>query len=261
MTEILDINDERIAFYKSLRFTPKLHTDNRAFIAEEEKVVVALLQSNIEIISIFGTMEFVEKHNELIAARHLEESSIFYADIDLMKQIVGYKLHSGFLAMGKQPQNVPISNLSTPIIILNAINNAENVGSIVRNAAAFGYKSIIYDEASVSPYLRRAVRVSMGNIFNIDVHHSQSIIDAIYDLINRDMEIIGVEITHNSLPISDFKPKDKNYCLIFGSESKGIDTNVLDKCHYVVHIPMAEKVPSLNVASSSSVVLNQYSNL
>lgn len=261
MIEITQIDDKRIAFYKSLRYTPKIHSENNVFIAEEEKVVVTLLESDIQVISIFGTKEYLDNHNDLISSKNIPETEIYFADIGLMKQIVGYSLHSGFLAIGRQPADVPVKNLTTPIIILNSLANAENVGSIVRNAAAFGYKSIVADETSVSPYLRRAVRVSMGNIFGMDVHHCDSIIETLSQLKDLRIEIIGVEITDESIPISNYKPIDKNYCLIFGSEGKGISSEVLELCSKVIHIPIAKEVPSLNVASSSAVILNRYSNL
>jgi len=261
MIDISDIEDERIAFYRSLRYTPKLHTDNRVFVAEEEKVVVKLLNSDIEALSVFGTDDFLERHAELIESRNIPQDKIFRADISLMKQIVGYRLHSGFMAIGKQPEDVTLEQLPMPVIILNALANAENVGSIVRNAAAFGFKSIIWDEASVSPYLRRSVRVSMGNVFKLKVHHTNSIVDTLNIMKSKKHDIIAVEITDNSIQMQSYYPETKNYCLIFGSEGKGISKEVLALSDKVIHIPIDKDVPSLNVASSSAIILNYFSQL
>jgi len=261
MIYINDIEDGRIAFYRSLRYTPKLHTDNRVFVAEEEKVVVKLLQSDIELVSIFGTKEYLERHAGLIANNNIVEENIFTADKLLMKQIVGYRLHSGFLAIGRQPEDVPLIDLHYPLIMLNALANAENVGSIVRNIAAFGYQSLIYDEASVSPYLRRAVRVSMGNIFQLGVHYTNSIVEIIHTLKQSGCKIISVEISEKSQPLKEFNPDNNRYCFIFGSEGKGISPRVLELSDMTIHIPISSEVPSLNVASSSAVVLNHFSQL
>jgi tRNA G18 (ribose-2'-O)-methylase SpoU len=261
MIFINDIEDERISFYRSLRFTPKLHKDNRVFVAEEEKVVVKLLQSDIEIVSIFGTKEYLEQYADLIASKSISDENIYTADISLMKQIVGYRLHYGFLAIGKQPDDVPLSKLNYPLIIFNALANAENAGSIVRNAAAFGFQSIVYDKASVSPYLRRSVRVSMGNVFHMDIHHTNSIIDTINKLKENNCKIISVEINERSKPLAEFKPADNRYCFIFGSEGKGVSPEVLELSDMIIHIPINKEVPSLNVASSSAVILNHFSQL
>ena len=261
MIVISDINDERISFYRSLRFTPKLHSDNRAFIAEEEKVVVTLLKSDVKVLSIFATEEFFERYADLINKKSIPADQTFMADRSLMRQIVGYGLHSGFLAIGRQPEDTPLQDMELPLICFNALANAENAGSIVRNAAAFGFKSIIYDQESVSPYLRRAVRVSMGNILYIGIHHTPSIIDTIKMLKESGCKIVAVEITPESIPHTEFKPEDKNYCLIFGSEGRGISEEVLNLCDLVIHIPISDKLPSLNVASSSAIILNTFSQL
>ena len=84
-----------------------------------------------------------------------------------MNKIVGFKLHSGVMAIGKQPVDVNLSELESPVVVMNGIINSENVGSIIRNCAAFGFESIITDKQTSSPYLRRAVRVSMGAVLNI----------------------------------------------------------------------------------------------
>ncbi len=261
MIVISDIDDERIAFYRSLRYTPKSHIENRVFVAEEEKVVLKLLRSELEVLSVFACKEYIEQHIELIKKKNISDEQIFIADKSLMKKIVGYRLHSGFMAIGKQPEDIPAENLRKPLIILNALANAENVGSITRNAAAFGFKSIIYDEASVSPYLRRSVRVSMGNVFHLQIHHSDSIKEIINELKTRGVKIVAIEICEDSIPMDKFRPENDNYALIFGSEGKGINDEVLELSDLILHIPISPNVASLNVASSSAIVLNKFSKL
>jgi tRNA G18 (ribose-2'-O)-methylase SpoU len=261
MIVINDIDDERISFYRSLRYTPKSHIENRVFVAEEEKVVLKLLHSELEVVSIFACSEYIERYIDLIRKKHIPDNQIFTADKALMKKIVGYRLHSGFMAIGRQPDNVETDKLNRPLIILNALANAENVGSIVRNAAAFGFQSIIYDEATVSPYLRRSVRVSMGNVFHLDISYSNSVINTIKELKAKNIKIVAIEICNDSVPLNTFNPVNKNYALIFGSEGKGINQEVLDLADTILHIPISPNVASLNVASSSAIVLKEFSQL
>jgi tRNA G18 (ribose-2'-O)-methylase SpoU len=258
MIKITDINDERISLYKSLRFTPKEHSDQNVFVAEGEKVVQKLLQSNIEIVSIFALPEFYSSLSELIINQKLSDTILYTADSELMNQIVGYKLHSGIMAIAKQPAMTLPEKMSSPIIILNNIINSENVGAIVRNAAAFNINSIIFDNQTSSPYLRRAVRVSMGTIFNMKYYQSHNIAETIIDLKNSGYTIISVEITNNSIPINDYIFENK-IALIFGSESSGIEKSVLDLSDDIIYIPINPDVPSINVAACSAVIFNEIS--
>ncbi len=255
MIEITNINDSRIELYKSLRFTPKSHTEANVFVAEAEKVVLKMLESSIEPVSIFAVPEFYSKYPDLIELKKFPEDNLFTANKEFMNEIVGFRIHSGIMAIGKIPSDTPIIELDSKIVVLNGIIDAENVGAIVRNCAAFGFNSIIIDEKSSSPYLRRAVRVSMGNVFEIKVHHSRDIIVTIKELKRNGSQIVVAEICDESIALEKVSFSDK-YCLIFGSEGNGIDPKIFDLCHQIVHIPISKNVPSINVAASSAVFLN-----
>ena len=255
MIEIANINDSRIELYKSLRFTPKSHTDANVFVAEAEKVVLKMLESSIEPVSVFAVPEFYEKYSDLIKSKNFPEENLFSSNKELMNEIVGFRIHSGIMAIGKIPPDTSIIELDSRIIILNGIIDAENVGAIVRNCAAFGYNSIIADERSASPYLRRAVRVSMGNVFEIKVHHSRDIIATIDDLKRNGSQIVAAEICDVSIALEKANFSSK-FCLIFGSEGNGIQTDILNICDNIVHIPISNSVSSINVAASSAVFLH-----
>jgi len=258
MVKINDINDFRIRHYKSLRFTPPSHTNDSVFITESEKVTLKLLTCKIEVVSLFITYDYIEKYKNLIDKKNIPENMIFVAEKNLMEQIVGFKIHNGIMAMGKIPLNCSLDDMKSPIIILNGIIDSENVGSIVRNCAAFGIKSLIVDETSSSPYLRRAVRVSMGNVLDINVYHSDSLIKTLLLLGNKGFSIYAAEITANSKNLDSCKFKEP-FALIFGNESAGVATEILQQCDAIIHIPVKESVSSLNVASSSAVFLYEIS--
>ena len=259
MIPIEDINDERISLYKSLRFTPKSHTDAKLFVAEGEKVVLKLLKSTLETVSIFAVSEFYDTQHYLSYFRKISPENLFTADLNLMNQIVGFRIHSGVMALGKIPDDTAISSLEDKIIILNGIVDAENVGAIVRNCAAFGFNSLIADESSSSPYLRRAVRVSMGNVFDMKLNHCRDLKSTISVLAKNGYRIIAGEICGNSVPLDKADFGDK-YCIIFGSEGKGINQDILNLCDTIVHIPISDKVPSINVAASSAVFMHYLQN-
>jgi tRNA G18 (ribose-2'-O)-methylase SpoU len=172
-----------------------------------------------------------------------------------MEEIVGYKLHSGIMAIARQPEPASLSELNSPIIILNGIVNSENVGSIVRNSAAFGINSIIVDKYTSPPFLRRAARVSMGTLIDINFHSSLDLIQTIKELKeNYFYKIVSAEINNNSIEINKFIFPEK-FALIFGNEGHGISQELLEVSDYIVKISISENVPSLNVATTSGVFL------
>lgn len=254
MIEIKDIDDIRISLYKSLRFTPCSHLENNVFIAEGKKVTLKLLNSNIKIQSLFIISEFFYKYKGLIFSKEIAEDNIFIAEKNLMEQIVGFKLHSGVMAIGMQPDFTPLEQLDNKIVILNAVRDAENVGSIVRNAAAFKVSSLIFDEQSSSPYLRRAVRVSVGNVFDLKINKAQNLEKTILDLKSLGYQILCAEICKNSIEINKINFA-KKVAIIFGNEGDGIEEKYLNLCDSICFIPISEKVDSLNVAASSAIFL------
>ena len=158
------------------------------------------------------------------------------------------------MAIVRQPEDSTLRELNSPIVILNSIIDSENIGSIVRNCAAFGIDSLICDRYSASPYLRRAVRVSMGTICSMKVHRSESLSETIQELKNLNYKIIAAELDDKSISIHDFK-FPSNCGIIFGSENKGILPDILAQCDYILSIPITDRIESLNVAASSAVVL------
>lgn len=256
MVEIKDLDDPKIVFYKSLRYTPPLHIKWRVFIAEGEKVVLRLLLSNLEVQSIFATLDFYHKYRKEIEAKWIPDDHKFFASKEIMEQIVGFHLHSGIMAIGFQPEDAKLDEVSNQVIVLNQINNSENVGLIMRNCRAFGFESVLVDKYSTSPYLRRAVRVSMGNVFYLKVRHCIDLLQDLSLLRSRGFTIISSEVTSYSIDLYSFKFPDK-FCLIFGNEAKGISKEILEISDIVVQIPISPEVDSLNVAVSSGIFFNE----
>jgi tRNA G18 (ribose-2'-O)-methylase SpoU len=257
MVDINDIEDERIRLYRSLKATPKEHTCNNIFIAENEKVVLEVLKSKLRIHSIFALAEYHDQYRDLIDNR-IEQENQLTCSRELMNKIVGFRLHKGIMCIADVPKFSSIDELETPIVALNGIVNSENVGAIVRNCIAFGVNSLIFDKETSSPYLRRAIRVSIGSVMNLKIYASENLADTLLKLKSNQTRIISSEICGDSIPFNQYERKDCNFCLIFGSEGKGIDQDILDLSDQIVNIPISDKVNSINVAASSAILLNHF---
>ncbi len=257
MEEIKDIDDPRIAFYKSLRYTPESHIKEKVFIAEGKRLVVRLLKSNLAIHSIFAINSFYEENWDLINAKNINEERLFVADLKLMEQIVGFHLHSGVMAIAYQPADCPLNEFSDVVVALNKVNNAENVGSIVRCCNAFGVDSLLVDSFSTSPFIRRAVRVSMGNVFSMKIHHTKNLLESLAFLKTQNYYAIAIELTNKSVPLWEFSIPNKSI-FIFGNEGSGITDEILQFADNIVMIPISPRTESLNVALTCGIVLYEY---
>ena len=169
-------------------------------------------------------------------------------------------MYQGLLAVGKIP---PLASLDqvcrqseSPrlLVAVDELSNAENLGAVVRNCGAFGVQALIVGETSCSPYLRRAVRGSMGVIFHLPVVETRSLVESLLALRQQGVRCIAAH-PHAGSQILSRCNLAADCCLVFGSEGYGISPRVLEACDEAVAIPMPPHVDSLNVGSAAAVFL------
>lgn len=255
MIEILDSQDSRVADYSLL----KAKEENIfTFVSDHEKTVLRLLHSKLKIKSIFGTPKYINKHTSLIHSK-LKSDSIFVASEKIFESTIGFRVHQGFMAVGYTPNLTNQLPFSNQILLCNSLVDSENMGSILRTSASFGLSSILLDEKCIHPYLRRSIRVSMGNIFTLSIQRSMNI--------HKDLQTYkdhGYKIICLSLPeekganyyrkIGEFSFPEK-FILVLGNESFGISEDVKKESDFFVYIPMYDGIDSLNVSHSLAVCL------
>jgi len=228
------------------------------FISDGDKVTLKLLKSNIPMLKIFAKEKFIVDYSNLIKDK-LNDDCVFTADKSLLSEIVGFKLHTGVMGLAEVPRYNELFKLDNKIVILNKIIDAENVGAIIRNCVAFGFNSLIIDRETCSPYLRRAVRVSMGAVFNIKIHWTANLINTMVSLKENKYQIFSAEINNYSQNLFNLK-KNVRFAIVFGNETNGIDTDVLELSDTILHIPISDSVDSLNVNSATAIFLNYLYN-
>ncbi len=245
--------------YRTLR-RPLEHIRQGIFVAEGEKVVCRLLSSKCDIVSLLLTKEHFERLNPLLSHPSRSNYSVYLAEKSLIETIVGFNLHQGIMAVAKVPNDLPledtIKQLQQPylLVALDGLVNSENVGVVVRNCAAFGVYAILVGETSSSPYLRRAVRNSMGAVFNLPIIHNSNLVDSLNILRNRFNTKICAAHPHERKLIHETDISG-NLCIIFGNEGNGISKQILEVCDEHISIPMSNEIDSINVASASAVFL------
>jgi tRNA G18 (ribose-2'-O)-methylase SpoU len=241
--------------YLTLR-RPEDHWKQGIFVAEGEKVVRRLIASRLTIVSFLLTREW---HERLVQEGLLEaygDTQIFIAEMPLLRQIVGYRLHQCLLAVARVPPEPSHDMLPEPHLLfaIDGLVLSENVGVIVRNCAAFGVDAMLVGENASSPYLRRSVRNSMGTLFGLRVMHPRSLVADLNRLHHeRGTRIIGTDAAAGqSVTKANL---GGNLCLVVGNEEAGISVEVRAVCDEFVSIPMWNAVDSVNVASATGIVL------
>lgn len=235
------------------------HERQNIFVAEGEKVVRRLLESRLTVVSLLLPEKWVGHLKPWLDSRP-EELQIYVAEKPQLETLTGFSMYQGVLAVGKIPEppalEILLNTERRPLLFaaVDGLANAENLGVLVRNCAAFGVQALLVGETSSSPYLRRAVRSSMGTVFQLPALDVSSLAKTLRDLRLQGVHVIAAHghARGKTLAKADFSG---DCCIVFGSEGHGLSSAVLEACTEAVAIPMAAQVDSLNVGSASAVFL------
>ena len=253
---IVSFDDPRLQPFKEMRQQYDQYRQE-IFIAEGDKVVLRVLETNVQVVSVLMLPKWLDEMGPMLARRP-EQIDVFTAERALLEQLIGYKHYQGLLAVCRVPCPLSLEKVleqsDRPYFFMatDELNNSENLGVLVRNAAAFGAQALINGDTSCSPYLRRSVRSSMCNIFKLPFVQSSNLVETIGHLRARGIRCIAAHphTDRRNVYETDFT---QDCCIIFGSEGIGISKAVLDACDEAVAIPMHCDVDSLNVGSAAAV--------
>jgi len=244
--------------YRTMR-RQMAHREQGIFVAEGAKVVRRLLESKFGVVSALMPQRWMTELEPLLKERP-ETVRVFIAEKELLETLTGYSMYQGLLALGRIPTEIPLEQIlaDSPrphlLVAVDELSNAENLGALVRNCAAFGTQALIVGETSSSPFLRRAVRSSMGTVFQLPIVETPNLLRCLSALRERGVRCIAAHphVEKRTLSNADFT---RDCCIVFGSEGHGITPGVLALCDDAVAIPMPPTVDSLNVASAAAVFL------
>jgi tRNA G18 (ribose-2'-O)-methylase SpoU len=245
-----------LAPYRTMRRQLE-HREQGIFVAEGEKVVRRLLESDFTVVSLLLPEKWLREYAPLLEA-HPEKIRAYVAEKKLLEQLTGFSMYQGVLAVGKVPPTPSLEAIlqAAPrprlLAAVDGLSNAENLGTLVRNCGAFGAEALLVSRTSSSPFLRRAVRSSMGVIFRLSVIEGLDLAAAIRELRADKIRCIAAHPHTNRRALSqaDFS---SDCCLVFGSEGYGLSPEVLASCDDAVAVPMSGEVDSLNVGSAAAV--------
>ncbi len=242
--------------------TLRQHEEHRAsgiFVAEGAKVVQRLLESHFGVVSVLLPEKRLAEFQPWIRARP-EDVTVYVMEVTELEKLTGFPFFQGVLAVGKIPKThtlesiLAITRRPRFLIAFDSLANADNIGLMVRSAAGFGAQAIIVGETSASPFLRRAVRNSMGAIFKLPVVQTPHLISTLRQLREAGVRVIAAHPHTDGRTLHDVDFR-QDCCVLFGNEGSGLAQETLAACDEAVAIPMSNEVDSLNVGTAAAVFL------
>jgi len=266
--EITDFNAPELDVYARLTENQLLNRhepEKGIFIAESPKVVERALDAGYRPISLLLERKHIQGEAADVVAR-CKDIPIYTADCDVLTRLTGFQLTRGVLCAMHRPPLPTVTEIcanAKRIAILENVVNPTNVGAIFRSAAALGFDAVLLTPACSNPLYRRAIRVSMGTVFQIPWTYLGSEVsqNAPTDLAlikKLGFQTVAMALTDNSVSIDDpALASAEKLAVILGTEGEGLADATIDGCDFTVRIPMAAGVDSLNVAAASAVAFWQ----
>ena len=264
---ITDFLDPQLDIYARLSENQLLNRcdpQNGIFIAESPKVIERALDAGCIPISFLTE----DRHLENQALPFLErcpDIPFFSAPFEVLTQLTGFALTRGMLCAMKRPKLPSVEELcqaSSRLVILENIMNPTNIGAIFRSAAALGMDGVLLTSDCSNPLYRRAIRVSMGTVFQIPWtffdEKTEWKTEGIRSLKAMGFKTAAMALREDSFDIDDpHLMAEEKLAVVLGTEGDGLASETIADCDYTVCIPMAHGVDSLNVAAASAVAFWQ----
>ena len=246
-----------------LRF--RLEPEKGIFIAESPKVIDRALDAGYKPVSLLMERKQITGPAAGILSR-CGDAPVYTADREMLAELTGFELTRGVLCAFRRPAPRPVEELcknARRVAVLEGIVDSTNVGAIFRSAAALNMDAVLINPSCCDPLCRRAVRVSMGTVFQVpwgqlgetpadwpekgmDILHSLGFKTAAMALSDRSVSIDDEQLA-----------KEPKLAIVLGTEGDGLAADTIASCDYTVKIPMSHGVDSLNVAAASAVAFWQ----
>lgn len=261
--KVTDFQDRALDVYARLTENQLLNRDDPSkgiFIAESPKVIERALDAGCVPLSFLVEDKHVETQAKELLLR-CPDIPVYTAPFEVLTQLTGFALTRGMLCAMRRPALPSVSELCRTfrrIAVLENVMNPTNVGAIFRSAAALHMDAVLLTPGCSNPLYRRAIRVSMGTVFQIPWTFFDDASDwqdaGMQTLREHGFVTVAMALRDDSVSIDDPRLAcAEKLAVILGSEGDGLASETIADCDYTVKIPMAHGVDSLNVAAASAV--------
>ena len=239
--------------------------ENGLFIAESPKVIERALNAGCTPVSLLLEKKHI-KGEACDIVKRCDTIPIYTSTFDVLTQLTGFQLTRGALCAMRRPPLPTVTDIchkAKRIAILENVVNPTNIGAIFRSAAALNMDAVLLTPACSNPLYRRAIRVSMGTVFQVPwtylgTSESEWPVESLDMLHHLGFKTAAMALREDSVRIDnpDLMQEEK-LAIILGTEGDGLASETIANCDYTVLIPMSHDVDSLNVAAASAVAFWQ----
>ena len=259
--EVTDLAAPELDVYARLteaQLRNRLEPDKGVFIAESPKVIATALDAGYEPLSLLMERRHIEGDAQPILAR-CGGIPVYTAERETLARLTGFELTRGVLCAMRRPRLPSVEEVcarARRVAVLEGIVDHTNVGAIFRSAAALGIDAVLVTPTCCDPFYRRAVRVSMGTVFQVPwAYLPEGWTELLHTLGFR---TAAMALRDDSVRLDDPRlAAERKLAVVMGTEGDGLADATIAACDYTVRIPMHHGVDSLNVAAASAVAFYQ----
>jgi tRNA G18 (ribose-2'-O)-methylase SpoU len=253
-----DPDDPRLDDFRGLRLREDRHLDH--FIVEGRAAVAELVDSAYEARAVLVLDRKAARLEPLVERLGVP---VYVAPEAVLRTTMGFNLHRGIVASAhRAPLPEPESLLrdATRVAVLERLNDHENLGSLFRNARAFGLDAVLLDPQTADPLYRRCVRVSMGHVLRVPFARFEAWPDGIDTLQGHGFTVVALTPSPDAVPIDEIASSPpQRIAIVLGAEGPGLTDEALAAADVCVRIPISDAVDSLNVATAAAVAFHRLS--
>ncbi len=264
LQQIERADDPRVSDYRSVRDDER--REQRVFVAESRLPVLRLLAGRrFRTRSVLLTPTALEQMQESLEQLS-GEVDVLLAAQPLLNRIVGYNLHRGCAAAAERPRAASCAGLLAElppgpqlVVVLEGVANPENIGSVFRNALAFGASAVVLCGGCSDPLYRKSIRVSMAATLRVPFAQAPEFAQVAAALRGAGFRILALCTDAAATRLPAFaSAAPARIALVLGSEAEGVSAEVRAAADLCLRIPMAAEVDSLNVAVASGIALHHF---
>jgi tRNA G18 (ribose-2'-O)-methylase SpoU len=258
---ITDPGDPRVGDY-SLLADPHLARERGVFVAEGRLVVARVIESGRYRIRSVLLNAAARRALAGQVQRLGPDVPVYISRTEHLEMITGFNIHRGCLAIVERPAALPLDSVlagATLVVALDGVTNADNVGGVFRNAAAFGVDAVVLSPAAADPLYRKAVRTSMGATLQVPFARTVDWSAALATLQERAFTTVALTPDPAAEPLDSMasRPAPRRMALLVGAEGDGLSAESIARADHRVRIPTRPEVDSLNLAVATGIALSR----
>jgi len=259
-TRITDPSDERVRDYVSLTdvaLRRRTEPERGLYIAESEKVIRRALAAGHRPRSYLMAERWLTDLADLVSDAEQDGIPVFVADHDVIEAFTGFHLHRGALASMQRPEMRSVQEVvavARRVLVIEDVVDHTNVGAVFRSAAGLGVDAVLVTPRCADPLYRRAIRVSMGTVFQVPWTRIDPWPAGMDLLRENGFRVAALALSEDAVSLDALAADPpERLALVLGTEGDGLSRRTVEGADVVVTIPMAGGVDSLNVAAAGAV--------